>query len=32
MSVNIPKIKSVREQVYEGIKMLIISGQLPQGT
>ena len=32
MSMTIPKIKSVREQVYEGIKMLIISGQMPQGT
>lgn len=32
MGITIPKIKSVREQVYESIKMLIISGQLPQGT
>lgn len=32
MSVTIPKIKSVREQVYEGIKTLIVSGELPQGT
>lgn len=31
MNLNIPKIRSIREQVYEGIKTMIISGQLPQG-
>lgn len=32
MNFSVPKIRSVRDQVYEGIKSLIVSGQLPQGT
>ncbi|WP_455581435.1 GntR family transcriptional regulator [Dysosmobacter sp.] len=31
MNLTVPKIRSVRDQVYEGIKAMIVSGQLPQG-
>lgn len=31
MNLSVPKIRSIREQVYEGIKTMIVSGQLPQG-
>lgn len=32
MNLSVPKIRSIREQVYEGIRTMIVSGQLPQGT
>lgn len=31
MNLTVPKIRTIREQVYEGIKTMIINGQLPQG-
>ncbi|MCI8802645.1 MAG: GntR family transcriptional regulator [Oscillibacter sp.] len=31
MNLTIPKIRTIREQVYEGIKTMIINGQLSQG-
>ena len=32
MDLAVPKIRSVRDQVYDGIKSMIVSGQIPQGT
>ena len=32
MEFAVPKIRSVRDQVYDGIKSMIVSGQIPQGT
>ena len=31
MAIHVPRIKSIRDQVYEGLKGMIVSGQLPQG-
>ena len=31
MRINVPRIKSIRDQVYEGLKAMIVTGQLPQG-
>lgn len=31
MNLSVPKIRSIREQIYEGIKTMVVSGQLPQG-
>lgn len=32
MDLPVPKIKTIREQVYESIRSMIITGQLPQGS